>query len=536
MTDPDPRPDYTFDAWLREHSSDWYDDDALLHELLDRYAPGTDRTRLEEFGPRVAGELRELAERSSLPSEAPWIRHRDAHDHRVDDIVLPASTEEALRIAHGDEGLGAVRGDRFVHYGMIYLLAQNGEAGVACSLACTDGLVRALQADRSGDGPGTGGGDVGGTDAGGTDAGASAVGPRRRALDDVLGSGPDGYAHGAQFVTEIQGGSDVPANVVRAVPAPDRQSTAHRLHGQKWFCSNINADWFLVTARPDSGPGADEVTVFLVPARVDGQRNGYTIDRLKDKLGTRELATAEVTFDGALAWMVGPPGRGVGFLLRHVLTPSRFACVLFSAAALRRAQRLATSYAEFREAFGRAIVDYPLVQRDLDAIEKARRQALAVSFELLRLWEATETAGWKGQEARDYRVLLSLAKPVLTRLGTERLHTAMMVLAGNGIEERFSPLPRLHRDSVIMETWEGPHNVLFTQAVRDLARFEMLPDAFLERVAGRPRADLAARLGEAMRATLEPGAVEDGTTMMADLAPQLVAAVAEGVLEDVPTR
>ena len=450
--------------------------------------------------------------------------------------MLPGSTEEALRIVHGDAGLGAVRGDRFVHYAMIYLLAQNGEAGVACSLACTDGLVRALQADRDGRGQTATGGGTGDRGAGEGDAGAgdpatSPADPRRRALDDVLGSGPNDYAHGAQFVTEIQGGSDVPANEVQAVREPGEGPAGYRIFGQKWFCSNINADWFVMTACPDQGPGAGEVALFLVPARVDGERNGYTIDRLKDKLGTRELATAEVTFDGARAWMVGPPDRGVGFLLRHVLTPSRFACVLFSAGALRRAERIVTSYAEFREAFGRAIVDYPLVRRDLDAIGRARRRTLAASFELLRLWEATEAAGWTGEEARDFRILLSLAKPVLTRLATDRLHDAMMVLAGNGIEERFSPLPRLHRDSVIMETWEGPHNVLFTQALRDLARFEAVPEVFLERVTGRPRPELATRLSEAMAAALEPGAVEDGTTLMADLAPDLVAAVADGVLE-----
>ncbi|MDX1674963.1 MAG: acyl-CoA dehydrogenase family protein [Longimicrobiales bacterium] len=524
MSDPEPHADYSFDAWLADRSPDWYGDDGLLHRLLDRYAPGTDTGRLARFGPRAAGELRVLAERSSLPSEAPWLRHRDAHDHRVDGVVLPESTDEALRIAHGDEGLGAVRGDRFVHYAMVYLLAQNGEAGVACSIACTDGLVRALRADLAEPGADRPA-DIGDVHS------APGGDPRRRALHGVLDSGPDGYAHGAQFVTEIQGGSDVPANRVRAVPAPDGPPGDYRIHGQKWFCSNINADWFLVTARPDTGPGAGEVALFLVEARVDGRPNGYTIDRLKDKLGTRELATAEVTFDGARARMVGPPDRGVAFLLRHVLTPSRFACVLFSAGALRRAERLVTGYAGFREAFGRAIVEYPLVRRDLDAITEARRQTLAVSFELLRLWEAAEAAGWQGTEARDFRVLLSLAKPVLTRLATERLHDAMMVLAGNGIVEDFSPLPRLYRDSVIMETWEGPHNVLFTQALRDLARFEAVPEVFLERVAGRPRADLAARLSEAMAAALEPGAVEDGTTMMADLAPEMVAAVADGVLK-----
>ncbi len=495
-------PSYDFDAFLAALSADWYDDDPLLHDLLDRHSPPADRARLVRFGPRAAGELRELAERSSRPENPPWIRHQDAYDHRVDEVVLPASTHRALAIAHGEERLGAARGDPFVHYGLIYLLAQNGEAGVACSLACTDGLVRALQAA-------------------GVDT--SARDPRGAALAAVLDSRGGDWAHGAQFVTEIQGGSDVPANQVRAV-----REEGWRIHGQKWFCSNINADWFLVTARPDSGPGAGEVALFLVPAYVDGRRNGYRIERLKDKLGTRELATAEVEFEGAVAWLVGPPDRGIGFLLRYVLTPSRFACVLFGAAALRRAERIVQEYASFREAFGRPIAGYPLVRRTLDAVTDARRQTLTVSFELLRLWEAAEAAEYRGEEARDFRVLLSLAKPVLTRLATERIHDAMMVLAGNGIEERFSPLPRLYRDAVIMETWEGPHNVLITQVLRDLARFEVVPERFFERVSGRPRPELAASLATALSAALSPTPVEDGTTVLADLAPEIIAAVAEG--------
>ncbi len=525
---PDIRPAYDFDAWLAGHSRDWYDDDTLLQQLLDRHAPGADRVRLERLGARVAGELRELAEESALPSNAPWVHRRDAHDHRIDRVVLPASTEEALRIAHGDEGLGAVRGDPFVHYALIYVLAQNGEAGVACSLACTDGLVRALQADpgHAGDGDGAGGSaEAGG--AGAADSGSDAADPRRVALEAVLDSSPDGYAHGAQFVTEIQGGSDVPANRTRAEPEGDGRA-AYRLHGQKWFCSNINADWFLVTARPESGAGAGEVAVFLVPAYVDGGRNGYTIDRLKDKLGTRELATAEVTFEGARGWMVGPPDRGVGFLLREVLTPSRYGCVIFAAGALRRAEWLATRYAEFREAFGRPIADYPLVRRTLETLTEARGQALTVCFELLRLWEAAEASDYRGQEARDFRILLSLAKPVLTRMATARIHEAMMVLAGNGIEERFSPLPRLYRDSVIMETWEGPHNVLFTQALRDLVRFEMEPEVFLRRVTGASRPELAETLADALSRARDDDTADDGTVRMADLAPDLMAAVAEG--------
>ncbi len=505
MTDATHRNDYGFGPWLDARSSDWYDDDPFLHELLDRFAPETDPGRVSRFGGRVAGPLRELAEDSALPEHAPWIRQQDPYDRRRDDIVLPASTHEALRIVHGDEGLGAVRGDPFTHYAMIYLLAQNGEAGVACSLACTDGLVRAL--DAAADSPG-------------------AAGIREYALRAVRDSTHDAYAHAAQFVTEIQGGSDVPANRVMAIP-DEESDGAYRIHGQKWFCSNINADWFLVTARPgvpekEVGP----VGLFLVPAFTGGHRNGYTVDRLKDKLGTRELATAEVTFDGARAWPVGAPDRGLPHLLRYVLTPSRFACAVFAAGAMRRAERLATEYAEFREAFGRPIARYPLVRRALETLRENRRHALVVSFELLRLWEAAEASGYREREAIDFRILLSLAKPVLTRTATTQIHEAMMVLAGNGIEERFSPLPRLYRDSVIMETWEGPHNVLFTQALRDLRRFEPNPADFLERVTGSPRPDLARSLERAM----EHGAAEnsDATLAMADIAPAIIEAVAVG--------
>jgi alkylation response protein AidB-like acyl-CoA dehydrogenase len=494
--DPTPTPTdpYDFGPYLESLSADWYEDDPLLHELLDRYAPDADRERLIRFGPLAAGRLRALAEVSALPGNAPGLQHHDPYDHRLDAVVLPPSTLEALAIAHGQEGLGAVRGNPLVHYAMVYLLAQNGEAGVACSLACTDGLVRALTAGAGG---------------------ASGASPAPAALEGVLGSSTAGYAHAAQFVTEIQGGSDVPANRVRARPDGD----AWRIDGPKWFCSNINADWFLVTAKP---VGSDSIGLFLVPAFVGGHRNGYTIERLKDKLGTRELATAEVTFEGARAWVVGDRERGLPLLLRYVLSPSRFACTLFAASALRRAERTITAYAHFREAFGRPIARYPLVRQTLDAVASSRREALVTCFELLRLWESAEADGYSGQDAIDFRILLSLAKPVLTRLATEQLHDAMMVLGGNGIEERFSPLPRLHRDAVIMETWEGPHNVLITQAVRDFQRFRVRPPEFLERISGRPQPELAERLELALGADGEV----DPTVAVARLAPSVVRLVA----------
>jgi alkylation response protein AidB-like acyl-CoA dehydrogenase len=497
---------YDFDGFRTSPSDDWFADDPLLVRLLDRFAPGVDTARIASFGAVAAGRLRQLAEESARPENAPALRHRDAYGARPDDIVLPPSTLEALRITLGDCGLGTVRDDPFVHYTMIYLLAQNGEAGVACSLACTDGLARTLDAlgDRD---------------------------EHRTALRQVRGSSAARYHHAAQFVTEIQGGSDVRANRTRAVPDGD----GFRLHGEKWFCSNINADWFLVTAATEGADrgGQDVIGLFLVPAHEDGdpgrRRNGYRIERLKDKLGTRELATAEVTFDGARAWPVGPVDDGLRNLLRFVLVPSRFACVLFGAAALRRAERICRTYASFREAFGRPIERYALVARTLDSIEAARARSLAGAFELLRLWEAAEAGADTGAEATDFRILLSLAKPAMTREATAILHEAMMLLGGNGIEERFSPLPRLFRDSVIMETWEGPHNVLHTQALRDLVRFDVEPRDFVARVAGPDRSDLAERLAR----VLALGAAGDAAASveLSDLGPDLVRAVGERVLE-----
>ena len=465
---------YTFDAFRAALGGNAYDDDPLLATLVRRLARADAGTveALSAFGARVAGPLARAADESARPENAPRLRPYDAYHRRVDEIVLPGSTLGALADVAGRERLGVLHGDPIVFYAKTYLAHQNGEAGVACSLACTDGLSRLL--DALGDRP-----------------------EHREALASLRASSAERVRHGAQFVTEIQGGSDVGANAVRAI----RDGDAWRLHGPKWFCSNVNADWFVVSARPDGAvEGTRGVAIFLVPAYLrdgDAIRNGYTIDRLKDKLGTRELATAEVTFDGALGWAIGPLDRGVANLVDIVLTASRIACVLYAAATLRQAERVAGAYASFRTAFGRPIADFALVRRTLDEIALARARALAVAFELVRLWPSRAGTA----EADDFRVLLSLAKPVITRRASTLAHDAMMLLGANGIEERFSPLPRLVRDAAVMETWEGPHNVLFAQALRDLVRLKVDAADFAARIAGREDDALAAALRDVSTAS-----------------------------------
>ncbi len=462
---------YAFDTFLDATGANRYDDDALLATLLDRYAgasPARDAD-LSRFGARVAGPLARLADESAQPANAPTLRQYDAWHRRVDEIVLPASTKAALAEVAGAERLGVLHGDRFAFYAKTYLAHQNGEAGVACSLACTDGLSRTL--DALGDRP-----------------------EHRAALDRMRSSSERRVWHAAQFVTEIQGGSDVGANAVEARPAGDG---AYTLHGPKWFCSNVNADDFLVSARPAGAPaGPKGIAIFLVPAYLDrdrGTRNGCTIDRLKDKLGTRELATAELTFDGAVGWPIGPLDRGLPNLVDLVLVTSRMACVLHAAASLRQAERIARAYATFRTAFGRPIADFAPVRRTIESIALARERSLAVAFELVRLWPSPDGT----HDAADFRVLLSLAKPVITQRASMLLHEAVMLLGANGIEERFSPLPRLYRDAAVMETWEGPHNVLHAQAHRDITRLALDVGDFAHRVAGRADDALIAALRRA---------------------------------------
>ena len=230
---------------------------------------------------------------------------------------------------------------------LFYLLAHAGEGGHACPVVCTAGLVRALKAHGSDE-------------------------LRERFLPPLIETDYDQAQRGAQFLTERHGGSDVGANRVEAIP----DGAGWRLHGEKWFCSVADADQFLVTARPRGAPeGTRGIGCFLVP-RSGG---GFRIRRLKDKLGTRALATGEIEFDGAPAYALGPLEDGFRTAV-GVLNTSRWLNALGSAGLMRRATIVASEFAREREAFGRVISDYPLVRENL-AVMKAEADAALASID-----------------------------------------------------------------------------------------------------------------------------------------------------------
>lgn len=444
---------YTFDAFRHALPTDWWANDSLLQTWLAHSSPDPATLRwVALWGRSVAGALLEAADQAEQWENRPRLAGEGPYDNGQR-IVLPPRTERALAQVHGS-GLWNPTLDERARYAAVYLLNQNGEGGVACSVACTDGLIRVLRRHPSG---------------------------HESVLRALEGMPEKHWSHGAQFVTEIQGGSDAGTNAVRAEPQSDG---SFALHGQKWFCSNATAHWWLVTARPVGAPaGSKGVALFLVRSE-DG---GYTFERLKEKVGTRALATAEIQFHGTRGRPVGPLDEGLKTMVADVLVTSRVHNVVAAAGFLRRAQREVSAYAHFRTAFGSRLEEMPLVADVLARLAAAADHAEAGAFATVDAWIASRRPDAPDAEVMRARILVAIAKAVATRRATGLLHEAITVLGGNGIEERFSVLPRLWRDSVIMETWEGPYTLLLSSALADLRR---------AKVAGREADFLRAFLGQ----------------------------------------
>ncbi|MBW2494490.1 MAG: hypothetical protein JRE43_07030, partial [Deltaproteobacteria bacterium] len=199
---------YAFDGYLAALDGNWFEEDSLLRAWLERSQLGeTTLQWLRGFGAAASGRFRARADEVERRENLPFIEERSPYNRDTAEVVLPAATWQNLMEVHGS-GLWRPSLDERARYAAVYLLNQNGEAGVSCSVACTDGLVRALR--RHGD-----------------DARSREVLARLEAADT------DQWLHGAQFVTEIQGGSDAATNAVRTQPIDDGLWT---LNGQKWFC------------------------------------------------------------------------------------------------------------------------------------------------------------------------------------------------------------------------------------------------------------------------------------------------------------
>ncbi|MEO7743602.1 MAG: acyl-CoA dehydrogenase family protein [Usitatibacter sp.] len=306
-------------------------------------------------------------------------------------------------------------------------------------------------------------------------------------------------------MTEKQGGSDLRA--VRTLAVAD--GSAYRLTGHKWFCSAPMSDGFFTLARLDDG-----VTCFLVPRSLpDGERNTFLIQRLKEKCGNRSNASAEVEYRDTAAWIVGEPGRGIATLI-GMAHHTRFDIVVGVAGMMRSALNQALHHALHREAFGKRLVEQPLMANLLADLALEAEAALLLAF---RLAAAFDAASKDAGEAELQRALTPIAKYWLCKRMTSVAVEAIECLGGNGYVEE-GPLARLYREAPLNGIWEGSANVICLDALRALARSPGALAALEAEIGDAAGAEGRARFEWAARALAQPEAQGQARAIVETLA------------------
>jgi putative acyl-CoA dehydrogenase len=441
---------------------DVFSADRALAEAVDRHA---DPDLREE----VLGELAALGRTSGSAQVQEWGRlanenpprllTHDRYGNRVDEVEFHPSWHRLLGKGVS-AGLTAAwdRPAGHLRRAAAFLVWTQVEAGNGCPLSMTHAAVPALRADP----------DL-----------AAEWEPRLTSMVYDRELRPAHLKAGALFgmgMTEKQGGSDVRANTTAARPLAE--DGTYELTGHKWFCSAPMSDGFLVLAQAPDG-----LTCFLVPRVLqDGSRNVFRIQRLKDKLGNRSNASAEVEFDGTWARRVGEEGRGVRTIIEMVAA-TRLDCVLGSVGLMRQSVAQAVHHCTYREAFGGKLADKPLMRNVLAdlALESEAATTLA-----LRLAAAYDDGG--EQERALLRIAVPAAKYWVTKRCPSVAVEAAECLGGNGYVEE-SQMPRLVRESPLNSIWEGAGNVQALDVLRALQREPGALDAYLREVGQARGAD-----------------------------------------------
>jgi hypothetical protein len=464
------------------------------------------KKKLEVFGQVVATEIEPAVQLIEQNHEFPKLHSYDEFGQHVERIEFHPANADAARAAWGSGMLTTPLSYEGAYElaAQFFLLSHVGEGGQACPIVCTIGLRRALELRAS-------------------DALKDKYLNGLKEIDSSLA------LRGSQFLTEIQGGSDVGAITTIATP-DDEIPGACRVTGEKWFCSVADADLFAVVARSlDAPAGTKGLGCFLIPRTLDGVTpNGFQIRRLKDKLGTRGLASAEIDFESALAFPIGNVDEGFSIAVSELLNTSRWLNAVGSTGIMSRAYLEASSFAHHRRAFGTTIENFESVREQLAVMKIEVEAALASTLLLTELVGKLDDGTASDDEQKFHRFLVNANKYVTSITATEVVHSAIEVLGGNGTIEDFSPLPRLYRDSIVFESWEGTHNVLCAQVHRDCARFDLLDTVFAwidnALVAASPRRGNDVELVRAAVDRLEESirmAVQSSSATPAEFRPQL---------------
>lgn len=432
-----------------------YRADSALREGVHRYDAGWAEEGLISQG-AWAGQTEVIELGFQANEHPPRLETHDRFGHRVDAVryhpayhrLMRRALEQGLHAAPWREpGLGAqvARAARY------YLQAQV-EAGHGCPVTMSFAAVPALQRQP-----------------------AVAAPWLERLL--ALGYEPDNRPAMAKraitfgmAMTEKQGGSDVRANTTWAYPVTDRGAgEAYELVGHKYFVSAPMSDAFLALAQTEAG-----LSCFLLPRwRPDGSRNPLQLQQLKRKMGNVSNASAEAELRGALAWMLGEPGRGINAIIEMVAM-TRYDCVIGSSAGMRQAVAQALHHAHYRYAFGARLADQPLMRNLLADLALESEAALQLALRLARALDRPDDA----QERALFRLATPVGKYWVCKRAPGHAYEAMEVIGGSGVMEN-GILPRLFREAPINAIWEGSGNIQCLDVLRAVEKAPESLDAFL---------------------------------------------------------
>jgi putative acyl-CoA dehydrogenase len=467
--------------------------DPALQEALAREGAGDAAAALHALGAELGkAETLDLARLANRYT--PQLHNFDREGHRIDEVEFHPAWHQlmALLIGHGahaspwQDGAGAqvARAARYLLFGQV-------ENGAQCPVTMTYASVPALrQAPRI----------------------AQKWLPKILSTQYDPRSLPIEQKHGALIgmgMTEKQGGSDVRANTTRAEPVLRADARAlfgeegddvFRIVGHKWFFSAPQSDAHLILAQTDTEGSAGLSCFFLPRYLPNGERNAIRVQRLKDKVGNRSNASAEVEFTGAYGWLIGKPGRGIPTIL-EMGSHTRLDCVLGSAGAMRAALTHALHHARRRVAFGRPLAEQPLMQNVLADLALESEAATALAMRLARCFDESADPA----QAMLARILTPAGKYWVCKRGPGFGAEAMEVIGGSGYVED-SPLARLYRELPVNSIWEGSGNVMCLDLLR---AFSKSPEA---------REALAAEL--ALAGSGDIFFVAYRSTLLADLAQQ----------------
>ncbi|HUA73526.1 MAG TPA: acyl-CoA dehydrogenase family protein [Solirubrobacteraceae bacterium] len=474
---------------------DVFESNTPLVEATEREGAGWVRERASALGRLIGGEPQQQWGRLANENK-PVLRTFDRFGDRIDEVEFHPAWHQLMRMGVEQElhSLPWTSQEPSPHTARaaLYMTAMQAEAGFCCPITMTFAVIPALRAQPE------------------LAAEWEPLLMSRSYDGRLIPAAEKGSAISGMAMTEKQGGSDVRANTTVATPLNGGGAGAeYEIVGHKWFCSAPMSDMFLVLAQTAEG-----VSCFLLPRILpDGSRNAFHIQRLKDKLGNHSNASSEVEFHGAWARMVGEPGRGVPTIIEMV-GHTRLDCVIGAAAGMRTGVANATHHASHRSAFGRTLIDQPLMRNVLADLCVEAEATTALAMRLARAYDEAQADADAGENDTDAQLFKRLATAVGKYWSCKRAPNhafeALECHGGNGYVEE-SGMPRLYREAPLASIWEGSGNVMSLDVLRALTRSPRSLEVFLHEVEQANGADarLDARVEGLKRRFADPATLEE---------------------------